>query len=223
MIINKLTDKIKELEYPYNLIYGIFDDIVEADETYNNAVNICDFKGTMEYVLSTLIDRERMVLMYRFKELKTFDEIAEILDVCRERARQINNNALRKLRHPSRANYIRYGINAYIENLKADYERTLDIINKNLAIANIELNAIKKESEPLKEIPTIYLEDMDLSVRPYNCLKRAGINTLADCLTLTYDKLTKIRNLGRHSTEEIIAKLHSYGYEIKGSDINDTI
>lgn len=216
MIINKLTDKIKELEYPYNLIYAIFDDdIAEADEIYNNAINIPDFKGTIEYVLFTLSDRERAAMKYRFEELKTFDEIAKILGVCRERARQINNKALRKLRHPSRANYIRYGINGFIENLKSNYERALDIINKDLATAKTELSNIKKESEQVKEIPAIYLEDMDFSVRTYNCLKRAGINTLADCLTLTYDDLTKIRNLGRRSAEEVIAKLHYYGYEMR--------
>lgn len=216
MITNKLTDKIKELEYPYNLIYAIFDDdTAEADEMYNNVINISDFKGTIEYVLFTLSDRERAVTKYRFEELKTFDDIAKILGVCRERARQINNKALRKLRHPSRANYIRYGINGFIENLKSNYERALDIINEDLATAKTELSNIKKELEQVKEIPAIYLEDMDFSVRTYNCLKRARINTLADCLTLTYDDLTKIRNLGRRSAEEVIAKLHYYGYEMR--------
>ena len=216
---NKLTGKIIELEYPYNLIYIVFDDDeVEADEIYNNAISMLDFKATIEYVLSMLTDHEKMIIKYRFEELKTFGEIAKILNISNERARQLYKKALRKLRHPDRAKYIRYGVNGFIENLKSNYEHILDNINKVLVSANIELNTIKKESEPLNEMPTIYIEDIDLSVRTHNCLKRAGINTLQQLAQLNYYNLMHIRNLGKRSVDEIIKKLHSYGYEIKESD-----
>ena len=55
------------------------------------------------------------------------------------------------------------------------------------------------------------LEDLGLSVRTYNCLKRAGIKTLGDILLLTQERLMKIRNLGRKSWEEVLAKLAEYG------------
>ena len=55
------------------------------------------------------------------------------------------------------------------------------------------------------------LEDMDLSVRSYNCLKRAGIHTLEDIIQKTEDDMIKIRNLGRMNLEEIEHKLSEFG------------
>ena len=59
------------------------------------------------------------------------------------------------------------------------------------------------------------LEDMDLSVRSYNCLKRAGIDTLEDIIQKTEEEMIKIRNLGRKNLEEIEWKLHDFGLTLK--------
>jgi DNA-directed RNA polymerase subunit alpha len=58
------------------------------------------------------------------------------------------------------------------------------------------------------------IEDMDLSVRSYNCLKRAGIHTVEDLTKRTEDDMLKVRNLGRKSLDEVIAKLQSYGLDL---------
>ena len=55
------------------------------------------------------------------------------------------------------------------------------------------------------------IEDIDLSVRSYNCLKRAGIHTLEDIIQKTEDDMIKIRNLGRKNLEEIEHKLSEFG------------
>lgn len=64
-----------------------------------------------------------------------------------------------------------------------------------------------------KEIVYMEIEDMDLSVRSFNCLKRAGINTLEDLLARTEEDMMKVRNLGRKSLEEVKGKVESLGYD----------
>ena len=59
------------------------------------------------------------------------------------------------------------------------------------------------------------LEEMDLSVRSYNCLKRAAINTLEDLIGRSEEDMVKVRNLGKKSLDEVIYKLKTLGYELK--------
>ncbi len=62
------------------------------------------------------------------------------------------------------------------------------------------------------------IEELDLSVRSFNCLKRAGINTVADLINKSEDDMMKVRNLGKKSLEEVIQKLHSLGYNLNPDD-----
>ena len=59
------------------------------------------------------------------------------------------------------------------------------------------------------------IEDMDLSVRSYNCLKRANIHTVEDLTKKTEEEMLKVRNLGRKSLDEVILKLESYGLSLE--------
>ena len=62
------------------------------------------------------------------------------------------------------------------------------------------------------------IEELDLSVRSYNCLKRAGINTVEDLASKTEDDMMKVRNLGRKSLEEVLNKLTELGLTLKASE-----
>ncbi len=62
------------------------------------------------------------------------------------------------------------------------------------------------------------IEELDLSVRSFNCLKRAGINTVEDLINKTEDEMMKVRNLGRKSLEEVINKLASLGFTLRDSE-----
>ncbi len=62
------------------------------------------------------------------------------------------------------------------------------------------------------------VEELDLSVRSYNCLKRAGINTVEDLINRTEEDMMKVRNLGRKSLEEVIQKLAALGLSLKKSE-----
>ena len=69
-----------------------------------------------------------------------------------------------------------------------------------------------------EKILEMNIEELDLSVRSYNCLKRAAINTVEDLVNKTEDDMMKVRNLGRKSLEEVIFKLKSLGLSLKNSD-----
>lgn len=65
------------------------------------------------------------------------------------------------------------------------------------------------------------IDELDLSVRAYNCLKRAGIDTVADLIQLNKDELSGIRNLGKKSAEEILKKLHAMNLRLLGREKKD--
>ena len=64
------------------------------------------------------------------------------------------------------------------------------------------------------------IEELDLSVRSFNCLKRANINTVEDLISKTEEEMMKVRNLGRKSEEEIVNKLAMMGLSLRSDDNN---
>ena len=74
---------------------------------------------------------------------------------------------------------------------------------------------VKTEDDKQQQILKMAIEEMDLSVRSYNCLKRANIHTVEDLTKKTEEDMLKVRNLGRKSLEEVIQKLESYGLSLK--------
>ncbi|MBP5686304.1 MAG: DNA-directed RNA polymerase subunit alpha [Clostridia bacterium] len=81
-------------------------------------------------------------------------------------------------------------------------------------IGNIGILVPPEEDKRLK-ILEMAIEDMDLSVRSYNCLKRANIHTVEDLTKKTEDDMLKVRNLGKKSLDEVIYKLESYGLKLQ--------
>ncbi len=77
---------------------------------------------------------------------------------------------------------------------------------------------VEKEEEAKDKILEMTIEELDLSVRSYNCLKRAGINTVEELTLRTEEDMIKVRNLGRKSLEEVIHKLQDLGLNLKDSD-----
>jgi DNA-directed RNA polymerase subunit alpha len=77
---------------------------------------------------------------------------------------------------------------------------------------------VEKEETKKEKVLEMTIEELDLSVRSYNCLKRAGINTVEDLIGKTEDDMMKVRNLGRKSLEEVIQKLAGLGLSLAPSD-----
>ena len=84
-------------------------------------------------------------------------------------------------------------------------------VNLSEMIKGMENILNKTEDDKQQQILKMVIEDMDLSVRSYNCLKRANIHTVEDLTKKTEEDMLKVRNLGRKSLDEVINKLDSYG------------
>ena len=192
-IINPTT-----LPYPDNLLYDIFGGEWEYPRP-------ADFDGSLEYVLHSLTERERRVLDFRYKDGLTFEAIGKRECVTRERIRQIHAKSFRKLRHPERLNYLKYGVSGVIARQTENAREAA-------------LASLPKPDKP----EDITLEELGLSVRSYNCLKRAGMNTLREVSEMTFDELCHVRNIGKKSVDEICAVLTKYGITLKTGGIKTT-
>ena len=71
---------------------------------------------------------------------------------------------------------------------------------------------VEKDDDNKEKVLEMTIEELDLSVRSYNCLKRAGINTVEDLIGKSEEDMMKVRNLGRKSLDEVVAKLGSLGF-----------
>ena len=148
------------------------------------------------------------------------------MNLTGERVRQIERKALCKLRHPSRSRRLRRVVGrneilqspeetnchksiivekiaAYIEGRSSNVGFFTQILQKNELV--IEGNDIVGTNAG-----NIAIEELEFGAREYNCLKRSGVNTMADLLTMTAEDLMKVRNLGRKSAEEVLARVKAY-------------
>ena len=73
---------------------------------------------------------------------------------------------------------------------------------------------VEKDDDGKEKVLEMTIEELDLSVRSFNCLKRAGINTVGDLIGKSEDDMMKVRNLGRKSLDEVIGKLASLGFKL---------
>lgn len=214
-------DKIVAI-YPYNLLEELF------GEPWHTPLNPLQEKG-LERALEMLTQREREYLLMYYRDEMSLDKIGNMFSRTRERVRQIIHKALRKLRHPTKAKMIRDGYDEnetekfFAKREKELAERQanleakqtyLDNLDKKLNGQMIELGRDPEQFD-IKRTKTT-LDDMQLSVRSYNCLSHAGIHTLQDILDYTGD-FTNIRNLGVKSMKEIRSKVFS----MTGIDIYD--
>ncbi len=85
------------------------------------------------------------------------------------------------------------------------------------SIGDVEI-MVEKEEDKKEKVLEMTIEELDLSVRSYNCLKRAGINTVEDLIQKTEDEMMKVRNLGKKSLEEVRGKLIELELVLKQDD-----
>ena len=79
---------------------------------------------------------------------------------------------------------------------------------------------VEKAETQRDKVLELTIEELDLSVRSFNCLKRANINTVEDLISKTEDEMMKVRNLGRKSLEEVIGKLEAMGLSLADEENN---
>jgi len=196
-----------------NLIKRVF----ENNEDKAREVSVKKFMQT----LITLSEREQKVLRLRFEELKTLKDSGKELEITQERVRQIEAKAMRKLRHPLRTTeFMTVSTSEMIEQKKR-YDELLiqyDMLRKAFEAVTKEkvessfIAELVDESELLK----MPIENLEFSVRTYNCLKRASKDTLEDITNMYEYELRLVRNLGAKSTEEVLQTLKKYNLKLKG-------
>ena len=92
-----------------------------------------------------------------------------------------------------------------------------DAIRDEETPVNVQVLVDQADAESMQPLD-MTIEELDLSVRSFNCLKRAGINTVQDLVNKSESDMMKVRNLGRKSLEEVIFKLQSLGYRLREDD-----
>ena len=98
------------------------------------------------------------------------------------------------------------------------------INNGRIVTTEARAKEVQKQVESLialavkEKVLEMSIDELELSVRSYNCLKRAGINTVEELTNKTSEDMMKVRNLGRKSLEEVLAKLKELGLQLNPSD-----
>ena len=195
--------------YPWNLAAAV-GNIKEEDAYLLYDIYIPALKESVD---KGLTDREQQVIRMRFKHHMTLEAVGRELCITRERVRQVEAKALRKLRHPRHWRHWQLDtMERYIaaEEKAARYE--LECMHLQ---SLIQKQAEEPEPEEKPILGEIGIDEMELSVRSYNCLRRGGYRTVADLVGKTYADLAKVRNLGRKSVEEVVKKAREYGIEIE--------
>lgn len=207
-------EKIKSLEickvYPFSMIYEVCETeepLMLSAESINKAMS------------EALTERERRILEMRYRDGMTYDEIGNVIGVTKERVRQIAARSERKLRYPPRLKKMACVTKADYDAVMAELQEMKDkcaaleeLLNKKQASENDIIGAVVKSNASRG------IENLDLSVRSYNCLRRANINTIAELSDVTYPELIKVRNLGKRSAQEICQKMSAIGLPIQGAE-----
>lgn len=203
-----LKRQILKEEYPKNLIMAILDsaEVPISDFT-------ADIIAGINYAVSTLDEREQVLIRLRYCEKKTLAQIGEHFGFKQERSRQIEVRALRKLRTPLCWNYITLGVNGFAKKLSdhayeqghqvgysEGYQQGLEDAPKGITKTGFSINVL-----------SLPIECLGLSKRAYNALMRAEYHVLGDITELDFHDIIHIKNLGVDQRCEIAVGLKKYG------------
>lgn len=204
--------------YPYNLIPLINGEDDESDIRAWEEDNKVYYSPRLieEVMTQHLTERENKVLQMRYEWGMTLEEVGSELGATRERIRQIEAKAIRKMRTRKRDIMCAPAI---------DYRKELsdnEVLRNQVNYLQSELDRIRgistlqrEEADKKRSVMETSIDALDLSCRAYNCCKRAGINTLGDLSMKTLNEMYRVRNLGRRSLQEIEKKMAEYGLRFK--------
>lgn len=212
-----------------------YDEFRIGNERYESFKNPVDELGAIKRSIEiSLTEEETNVVFRRFGVVDgiahTLEEVANELNVARWQVHVIESRALRKLRRPHvklpgvmmslRVNEM--GVAEILEELEKI--RKDPILQREAELQDKLRSISKSHFAQAKEARLYYLEGVDidqlnLSVRVYNCLRRADINTVADIIRYPKEDWLKIRNVNRKGIEEVVSKMRLAGYEDFNIDI----
>ena len=172
-----------------NLYLAIFGELPEHD------MELADLPELSDILSSTLTPRYAAVIKRCFGIECAKENHAKIgmdFGVGANAIGTIKKNALQRLKHSSRISRI-----------------------QNLFLPRTELRTQTYDLNVNPDAYSIAIEELDLSVRAFSCLKRASINTVSDITALSNDELLRVRNLGRKSADEVKAKVNLLGLSLR--------
>ena len=196
-------------EFPFNLLLA-----VKGSSAIVLPCSITkDIQAGIAYAISTLGNKESSILLQRFNLNQTLCEIAEQLDCSISEIEYLEVNALKKLRHPSRWNFIQYGIVGFLK------LRAVTAYNKGYAqgysagytYCTTDQQHPSAHNHSPGNIHNLPIENMGLSSRAYHCLKSAGYLYVHDIAELDSTKIARIRGLGARSANEVALALQKLG------------
>ena len=183
----------------------------------------CAFKA------ANLSDREEGVLYARYVMGLDLLQTGKLYGVTRERIRQIEAKALRKIHGRKAAReIILHGMEAYVDDYmdsirdreRARYDSMIEDFKRRWIEDHPGGRELTPEEALRSDLSVTPIEELDLSVRAYNCLKRRGLNTLSDIIDFVKDNkpawYARVRNLGRKSADEVARKV----FDMTGVQIN---
>lgn len=214
----------KRKEFPENLLDDIGAGIYGkcSEETIENVLN---------NLQSFLHPRLASCITLRYKQYETLDEIGRAYGTTRERIRQLCCKALYLIKHQLLSYEKTEWEKRKLEEIRdialreekqlTEYREKALTFLKEFGIYGSEQElafgkVVNVNGKPVVENGKI--EELDLSVRPYNCLRRARKETIKDLCNMTESDLMKVRNLGRKSFKEIIDKLEERGLCLKNEN-----
>lgn len=203
-------------------IFGIRikDIVVTVSKSQENDIN--------DIILKSLTNKQIYIITALYglngKDPFTLSQTANNINISKERVRQIKEKAIRILRYRLTIFYnypheIDLNPDSYIGHIRI-LEKKIIHLDKKLSDAELKVielqNQLQKNmnDDTIPKFQSIDISRLNLSVRAYNSLKRAGINTLLDIALLDEIKIRTIRNLGEKSIIEIKNILKSYGFEL---------
>lgn len=214
-------------EYPENICRDLkitidnypdlYDDIVESFDKRFNELNI-------------YTNREMMIFNLRYKNYYTLGQIANEIGISTERVRQILAKAVRKLMKPNVFNRL-VEHETKLEMLNAEETSRIRAELKKEMSLEVAMDIVAEKfgfesKESLEECLNnggrfgndkldMTIDELDLTVRSYNCLKRRRVNTVGELVDYTLEDLMGFRNMGRKSIREVVEKVHNLGLSFK--------
>lgn len=170
-----------------------------------------DYNATLMYVIMRYLpERYYKILLMRYEQMLTYEQIGDEFSISKERVRQIISYDLRKLRHPKISTILSKGLLKYydsISNKQYEIGYTKGYFYGSKSVLSKEPDKVNLMENPI--------EYLDLKVRPYNCLKKKGISKISELCSMSEYDLIHIRNMGKGSVEEIKARLEEIGLELQ--------
>lgn len=179
---NQISASSCKNPYPLNLLTDVLD-ITEFEIPEITK----DIVSGLEYASSLLGERRNEILKMFYKEGLSVPRIAEFFNVSKSAIYTLKRNAIMRLRRPKCICYLIYGKEGFEQR---ERKQLLDM-------------QTKRDSIEYKEIMKIRFEELDLSVRSFNCLRRAGFIMIGDIVDLTEDEIIHIKNISWKQYDEI--------------------